>query len=40
MKKFIAALLAIAAFGALALGDYELKIVRAEAHACGRPDCD
>jgi hypothetical protein len=40
MKKFILTAIVFAGFGLLALSDYEVKIVKAEAAACNLPSCD
>jgi hypothetical protein len=39
MKKFILTAMVFAGFGLLALSDYEVKIVKAEAAACDNPAC-
>lgn len=41
MKKIVLTALVLAGFGFLALSEYEVKIVKAEAKACiGEPSCD
>ena len=40
MKKIIVSALILAGFGFLALSDYEVKIVKAQAAACNEPSCD
>ena len=40
MKKIVMTALILAGFGFLALSDYEVKIVKAEAAACDTPSCD
>ena len=39
MKKIILTAMILAGFGFLALSDYEVKIVKAEAAACDNPAC-
>ena len=39
MKKIILTAMILAGFGFLALSDYEVKIVKAEAAACDLPSC-
>lgn len=40
MKKVLLTAMILAGFGFLALSDYEVKIVKAQAAACDSPSCD
>jgi hypothetical protein len=40
MEKILLTAMILAGFGFLALSDYEVKIVKAEAVACDTPSCD